>query len=486
MSDEERSRVLLISFNQWDFSLAAMTDIALVFNSMGSKVTTGFWSDDTPMRDMGWIVSHKIAHLCLSSTRDEHAAKALVRAGFPKAAIVSPPIRHWHPSEPIEVTRALNRTEIRTLKYQDSDMGRAILQVHPDKNTPITDEFFWPQGWLTRSAKSYAWVYDQVTALIKQRNITSVMVYNGRFLHDRATAAAAMAAGIPVLYYDSGGNESDYDLTRAATHDWADLQQRMLRMYDTWDETERDALGSQWFRDRAAHIDPANALFVEAQKIGSTIERPDAEVVVAYFSSSGDEIAELEFDWSEFFETQGNALSILAEECRNLPGYSLIVRSHPHKRHKPEKDLEEWMADVERAAPDIHVDPHSPVDSYELMKQVDIVVTYGSTTGVEAAFAGKPVIVMGPSAYDLLGCAQRVTSAEELRVALREAKVGSTKGALSWGLMMMRRGFAFKYVKPDPAVGHVLSGEPFIDARPIAQHLSHALDRVRRASLMRH
>ena len=35
-----------------------------------------------------------------------------------------------------------------------------------------------------------------------------------------------------VLYYDTGGYDTDFDLTDATTHDWAHLQGRMLRMYD--------------------------------------------------------------------------------------------------------------------------------------------------------------------------------------------------------------------------------------------------------------
>ena len=101
-------------------------------------------------------------------------------------------------------------------------MGRAILQVHPNLNTPFAEDHVWPIRWVRKAAESYAWAYDQTQALIDERGITTLVVYNRRFLHDRAAADAAAMRGIPVLFYDSGGADIDYDLTLAETHDWAD------------------------------------------------------------------------------------------------------------------------------------------------------------------------------------------------------------------------------------------------------------------------
>ena len=238
---------------------------------------------------------------------------------------------------------------------------------------------------------------------------------NGRFLHDRAVAAAAQQLGIPLLNYDLGGNQTNFDLTIDDTHDWEALQRRMLSLYERWDPAERDALGSNWFLERTQHLDPTNARFVEAQKIGSMIDLPKDKKIVVYFSSSGDEIIELELNWDAYFGGQENALRLLSKICSEDPDTFLVVRSHPHKRHKPANDVREWLAAVEEANPDIHLNPHSDVDSYALMRQADVVVTYGSTSGIEAAFAGKPVAVMGPSAYNILGAASAVTNEDELR-----------------------------------------------------------------------
>ncbi len=441
LTAEQLARPLLTNFNHWVFAQDALGEVALTLNKRGSIVSIGFWADKTPMLDVAWGTSRVIGTLLLSPTREAQLQKALTQAGLVKSSFVKPPIHRWKPSEPIDIPHVLNRTNIRAMTYRGADMGRAILQIHPDRDTPITDKHLWPRAWVEAAAKSFAYVFDQTHAVITQRGITMLAVYNGRFLHDRAAAVAAVSLGIPVVSYDLGGHDTDFDLTLDDTHDWDALQRRMLNMYANWDPEGRDQLGSKWFLDRTQHLDKMNSLFVEAQKIGSMVNLPKDKKIVVYFSSSGDEIVELDLDWDSYFGGQENALGLVARICAEDPDTYFIVRSHPHKRHKPQRDVQEWVAAVESANPDLHLDPHSEVDSYELMRAADLVITYGSTSGVEAAFAKKPVIVMGPSAYNILGCATQVINADELRQAMAEPASGEWSGAVSYGLMMKRRGF---------------------------------------------
>lgn len=485
LSPSELSNPLLVSFSQWDFALSALADISLSLHEMQSKVSIAFWANETPLHDVGWSASKGLSKILMTKTRDAQVRKALLRIGLNQSSFVQPPIRHWTPVETLDLPRILNRTSIRSMSYRGTAVGRAILQVHPNSETPVTDNFIWPRRWVAATANSYAYVYDQTLATIDARNVTCVIVYNGRFLHDRAVAAAAETRGIPVLNYDMGGSQTDFDLTIDATHDWVALQKRMLSLYEQWPEWERNDIGGSWFLERVNHEDPQNALFVEAQRKGSRVALPQAERTIVYFSSSGDEIAELELDWDAFFAGQENALKVLSEECKKRPGYSLVVRSHPHKRMKPKQDVSDWLNAVEIANPDLHLDPFADADSYELMRQADVVVTYGSTTGVEAAYAGKPVIVMGPCAYDHLGCALPVATVTELSEALDNAEPGSWEGAVSYGLMMKRRGFSYEHVLKDVKNQRTLAGVPLKDANKLTLDASHLLNRLQRWWLTR-
>jgi hypothetical protein len=485
LTEQQRSNVLLISFSQWDFTTGAVAETAATLHGMGAGVTLALWAGRTPLKDVGWTTMPTVARALGSPSRDQRLQQGLIAVGLPASRFMDPPISRWKPVEPLRIPPVLNRTAIRAMRYRGGDLGRAILQVTPDSNTPVTDDFIWPTAWVKATTRSYAYAYDQAIALMQQQGVTAVVVYNGRFLHDSAAVGAAEALGLPVIAYDMGGNDTDFDLTIDATHDWSALQSRMKRMYDTWPTDERDELGSSWFLERTKHVDPRNALFVDSQEIGSGIARPDTECLVVFFSSSGDEISELDLDWNDYFRGQPEALMAVAEACRARPECTFVVRSHPHKRMKPVRDVADWMAAVEAAAPDIHLDPFSPVDSYALMRQADVIVTYGSTTGVEAAFAGKPVIVMGPSAYDELGCATRVLTEEELGRAIDERAAGDWAGAVSYGLMMRRRGFSYRYVQRDEEGQRSLAGVALDQSKPLVLNISHARGRLQKWVLIR-
>jgi hypothetical protein len=144
---------------------------------------------------------------------------------------------------------------------------------------------------------------------------------------------------------------------------------------------------------------------------------------------------------------------------------------------KPRLDVEEWHEAVEAAAPDVHLDEHADADSYTLMRQADVVATYGSTTGVEAAYAGRPVMVMGPSAYDELGCATRVMDRGGIARFLDDPRAGDVSGAIAYGLMMRRRGFNFHHVTRRDGV-QFLGGVPIVDSHEIILKLSHLWNRT--------
>ena len=484
LTASQLERVLLVSFNQWDFGIAALAEVGATLNTMGMQPQFALWASKTPTKDVGWTTSPFVATALASPGRDQKLKKALKAFGLSKQAFHQPPEKHWRPKTEIELPVEPIRTQIRQLTYRGAPVGRAILQVNPDTNTPVTDDHRWPQAWIAATSRSYAYAYDQTLALIEEQAISAMVIFNGRFLHDSAAASAAETAGIPVLSYDKGGNDTDFDLTLDATHDWSALQRRMLTMYEQWPPDERDLIGGSWFEERSTHADPRNERFVESQNIGEGIERPETQCLVGYFSSSGDEISELDLDWSQYFYGQPEALQALSTACKEL-GYSLLVRTHPHKRMKPKRDVEDWLTAVAQAKPDIHIDQFSSTDSYTLMKQVDVVVTYGSTTGVEAAYAQRPVIVLGPSAYDELGCATRVTNTAELKEALEARTVGKREGATSYGLMMKRRGFAFEFVQLDSDGIASLCGIDFDEPRAMVRQLSHAIERLQKKVLTR-
>jgi len=479
LTDVQQARVGFLSFNQWTFTTAALMDTALSAHAAGIEVRCAFWADSTPLQDSGWTTSGFLARLCASRTLCDSAKRSLKSHGLPESTFVKPLLKHWTPRDLPAIPEILSRTSIRQLVYQGASMGRSILQVHPDFNTPIRNDYVWPRRWISAAMRSYAWTFDQTQALIRAQGLTAVIVYNGRFMHDQAAAAAAASLGIQVLYYDNGGIDSGFDLTVASTHDWSHLQTRMIDLFGRFsDPTHEDfhddfeETSVQWFLNRQGHTEPGIELFLGEQRQGHLGDLPVAEQLVVFFSSSGDEIVELDLNWAEHLESQEEAVSALARACAERPGTKLVVRTHPHMRIKPADDLARWTEMVEGAGVDLHVVPQSPVDSYALMRAADVVFTYGSTSGVEAAFLGRPVVIMGPSAYDRLGFGKKISTESEIGPCLDNPPPPNSAAALPYGLMMQRRGLNYERIRRGPAGEILLKGEPVPEASLWARKIS--------------
>lgn len=475
----QQARIAFLSFNQWTFTTAALMDTALSANAAGVDVKVAFWADSTPLQDSGWTTSRLIATLCGSRTLCSSARKSLESHGLSKYAFVSPPLGRWRPRGLPPIPLELTRSAIRGLPYKGASMGRSILQVHPDFNTPIRNDYLWPRRWIRAAMRSYAWTFDQTEALIREQGLTAIVVYNGRFMHDQAAAAAATSLGVQVLYYDNGGLETGFDLTGASTHDWSNLQDRMIDLYRRFSDpahqdyqADFETTAIKWFLNRQGHSEPGIELFLGEQEQGHLGELPEADQLVVFFSSSGDEIVEMDLDWDQHLKSQEESVRALARACSQRPRTKLVVRTHPHMRIKPADDLARWTEMVESAGVDLHIDPQSPVDSYALMRAADVVFTYGSTSGVEAAFLGRPVVIMGPSAYDRLGFGIKISTESEIAPVLDSPPEPNPNAALPYGLMMQRRGFNYERLSWSPSREIVIDGETVSEASSVSRKLS--------------
>ena len=91
---------------------------------------------------------------------------------------------------------------------------------------------------------------------------------------------------------------------------------------------------------------------------------------------------------------------------------------------------------------------------------------------------GRPVAVMGPSAYDLLGCARRIRTVDGIYDALDNPPAPTPQGAIPYGLMMQRRGFTYERLERSATGEPSLAGTAFEQAGLNAQKASDLLRRA--------
>jgi hypothetical protein len=101
-----------------------------------------------------------------------------------------------------------------------------------------------------------------------------------------------------------------------------------------------------------------------------------------------------------------------------IPDTVLIVKLHPDEDDAPHKKKMKALGSRAQSI----ISCRSSIEVNELIKAADVVVTYNSTTGMEALMAGVPLVTIFPatkhSCYALCGVAACATSSQELQAAL--------------------------------------------------------------------
>jgi hypothetical protein len=106
----------------------------------------------------------------------------------------------------------------------------------------------------------------------------------------------------------------------------------------------------------------------------------------------------------------------------------VIIRQHPAERLKAGRSSDDYSGLLSRhlgSNPRLHfIAAEDPVNSYDLLEQVAVVVVYTSTFGIEAVANGKPVITPSNSYYSDLGFVRKATSLAQYHQYLSDAVSG--------------------------------------------------------------
>jgi Capsule polysaccharide biosynthesis protein len=133
-----------------------------------------------------------------------------------------------------------------------------------------------------------------------------------------------------------------------------------------------------------------------------------------------------------------------------LEGVVLVVRIHPAERRwgtrQPiESAIGEVPANVRVIA------PGRELSSYALLELSDLVLTYTTTVGLEAAVRGIPVAVAGRTHYRSRGFTHDLESPDQLRSLLRSGEWGVGDDQAETALRYAHL-FFFRFCIPFPAV----------------------------------
>lgn len=343
-----------------------------------------------------------------------------------------------------------NLKDLMDLKYNNFEVGQAVC-------SSLVSNFRNSQPDLANNYKiikkmilSAVQVYEFTRLSIKQQNPDTVYLFNGRFCNHRAVMRATLDAGKEILIHERGASRFKYDVQPFMPHDVVRWQQNILT---TWsnvsDDPDSYELGTRFFTERRDGLEQSWMSFTEHQKRDLLPKIDQNKKIITYFSSSDDEFVSVG-DMFRFttWENQYQAVADLIDICKKSPNIQLFIRLHPHLGEKSREDQLRWLVLGQISGVSI-VSFDSEVDTYALIDRSDIVVTAGSTVGIEAVYWGRPSITLGPSYYSELNVTHYPKSTAELELMINSNNLNVERElTIPYGYYMKTFGEAYKHYEP--------------------------------------
>lgn len=295
-----------------------------------------------------------------------------------------------------------------------------------------------------------ALIFERALSIIRQQKPDIVITFNGRFATSKPIVSASEFLGIPVIRHERGSTFERYEIFLDAIHNYTYIRKRIAEYWIKTSSEKRVINGNNFFIRRRSGDGIGWYSFTSQQKNGCIPQRNPQKKQIVYFSSSDDEYSAV----SDSFEpgpwkSQLDAVKDLIDICSKNSNLELVIRVHPHLAKKSNQEQSRWN---ELKGDGVCViSPKDKVDSYALLDSADIVVTYGSTMGMEAAYWGKPSILLGPCAYADTPPVITISAPIELGKLLDhlyELRPANRDLCLPYGNYYMSYGELFRYYKP--------------------------------------
>lgn len=244
-------------------------------------------------------------------------------------------------------------------------------------------------------------------AVVQDRQPDRIEVFNGRHACSKFSIIAARSAGIPFTTLEVTARQFPMVCAGYMVHDRHQVQERILSH-----PADLEVAKNFYLRKRQ----PRDNKF--ARKHCTAFVPPDTSGYrkrISVFLSSQDEFESLGKEWVSPFLNYG---PIIEKACRENPDIMFLIRFHPNQADMAGDVLAPFKAVLELPNARVFY-PTDTVNSYTLMEWSDTVVTFGSTITVEACWAGKAAIMLGPSFFDELDIAYTPKTLEEFGNVLR-------------------------------------------------------------------
>ena len=252
---------------------------------------------------------------------------------------------------------------------------------------------------------SSAIVYHRSLEVIKIVKPSLIITYNNRFGITRPIIEAAKKSRVQVIRHEVGSTKDKYEIFLKDVHN---MDERYRAIYEYWNRAriiDRQKNARKYFNMPYEKVKTINTGSGSVPSFSlnqdQKITLPQKKKIVTFFTSRNFEFDAISADFlfyakSKEFKDQNTAVKTLIDVMKKIKNSILIIRVHPSHKN-PEFENSFWK---KYSSENVQIiESQSRVNSFDLLKKSDYVVTYGSTMAIHAAYNNKPSISLRRHAY---------------------------------------------------------------------------------------
>lgn len=326
----------------------------------------------------------------------------------------------------IQVHEKYNWDTIESLKkieYRGVKIGYAVLSSYLTMSrnlNPLIDKDFVQYVNIQLALTSdYT---DIANAIIEDTTPDIVAAYNARFVYARPIIDTAVRLGIKHLCYETAYNLENkqvkitYDITPHSVEGNTEIVNRLWES-KKFPLEQKIKIAEQFFYKRRHSIKAGDKLYVKDQVLGMLPEHFDeSKHNILILNSSEDEFAAIgdEFRDKSLFANQLEGIRYIAEHYKDRKDFHFYLKIHPNLKDIPYRYHTDLLKIFNNYDNFTVIPGNSPISTYSLIDHSNKVIVFNSTTGPEAAYWGKPVILLSYCYYSLLDICYTPANLEQL------------------------------------------------------------------------
>ena len=310
--------------------------------------------------------------------------------------------------------------------------------------------------------------------MLEEVDPDEVTMFNGRHVHVWPMVELCIQQNRSYITHEKGSL-----ITRVETYTNSlphSIAERHRLLYLLWDEASRQEAvkaADDYFTGRRRGTNADEAVFTGHQVKGSLPKHFDSEQHnIVIFNSSEDEVKTITEWQTDLYDNQNEAITQITNAFKGRQDVHIYLRIHPNLKSVDNIQTAELREMKQHNLTVIAAD--AAVDTYELMEAANVVVSFGSMTGIESTFWRTASITYGRSFYEQLDATYLPADRAELIDLLNDKQLPPKplEGARKFGYYMSQGGQDHRHVITDEHGRGYVNGV-CIDATPAEQKTFH-------------